>query len=54
MATMNALVVEAIGKPVVLRQRPIPSPAEGEILVKVTVVGCGHSSRAVPTWLYPC
>lgn len=37
---MNALMVEEIGKPIVLRKRPIPSPAEDEILVKVTVVGC--------------
>lgn len=40
MTTMNALMVEAIGKPIVLGERPIPSPGEGEVLVKVTVVGC--------------
>lgn len=43
MATMDALMVEEIGKPIMLRKRPIPSPAEGEILVKVTVVGCEQS-----------
>ena len=37
MATMNALMVEEIGKPVVFRKRPIPTPGEGEILIKVTV-----------------
>ena len=44
MATMNALAVETVGKPIVLIQRPIPTPTEGEILIKVTVVGCAHSS----------
>ena len=37
MTTMDALMVEETGKPVVLRKRPIPTPGEGEILIKVTV-----------------
>jgi len=43
MATMNALMVEAVGRPIVLGKRPIPTPAKGEILIKVTVVGCEQS-----------
>lgn len=39
MATMDALMVETVGQPVVLRKRPIPEPGEGEIRIKVTVVG---------------
>ena len=49
MATMNALAVEAVGKPIALIQRPIPTPTEGEILIKVTVVGCTHSSISKTT-----
>lgn len=44
MATMNALAVEVVGKPIALIRRPIPTPTDGEILIKVTVVGCMHSS----------
>ena len=38
-AEMNALVVSEVGKPVTLIKRPIPTPSEGEILIKVTVCG---------------
>lgn len=43
MATMNALAVEEVGKPIALIQRPVPTPNEGEVLIKVTVVGCAHT-----------
>ncbi|KAH8728393.1 hypothetical protein GQ44DRAFT_824209 [Phaeosphaeriaceae sp. PMI808] len=39
MDVQKAVIVEKIGQPVVLRERPIPTPQEGEILVQVTVVG---------------
>lgn len=35
----KAVVVEKVGHPVVLTERPVPTPKEGEILVKVTVAG---------------
>ncbi|MCJ1467863.1 hypothetical protein MMC07_006488 [Pseudocyphellaria aurata] len=50
MAAMNALMVEEIGKPIVLRKRPIPSPGEGEILVKVTVVGLNPYDHRIRDW----
>ena len=37
--TMKALMVEAVGKPVVERQIPVPVPKKGEVRIKVTVVG---------------
>lgn len=35
-AKMRAAVVEAFGKPLVLRELDIPAPGPGQILVKVT------------------
>lgn len=32
-------MVETIGQPIVKKKRSVPSPKEGEILIKVTVVG---------------
>lgn len=40
MATMKSVMVEEIGKPAVIRERPVPEPKEGEIQIKVSVVGC--------------
>ena len=37
--TQNALVLEAVGMPIALRQNQVPIPKEGEIRIKVTVVG---------------
>ncbi len=49
MATMDALMVEAVGKPVIKGRRPIPIPSEGEILIKVTTVGCKlHPAPPLP------
>jgi NADPH2:quinone reductase len=40
MATQRALLVQEIGKPLVLvHDRPIPEPGRGQILIKVTVAG---------------
>jgi propanol-preferring alcohol dehydrogenase len=44
MAThMQAAVVEAFGKPLVLRERPIPTPGAGQILVKTEACGVCHT-----------
>lgn len=37
---MDALMVETVGKPVVAGKRPVPTPKEGEIRLRTTVVGC--------------
>ncbi|KAL6720623.1 hypothetical protein ACLMJK_002548 [Lecanora helva] len=50
MATQNALMVEEVTKPIVLRQRPIPQPAEGEIQIKVTVCGLNPYDFRVRDW----
>lgn len=50
MATMDALMVEAVGKPVIKTKRPIPIPSEGEILIKVTVVGLNPYDHRVRDW----
>ncbi len=39
---MNAAVVEQFGKPLTLRQRDIPSPGAGQILVKTEACGVCH------------
>lgn len=38
--TQKAIVLHAVGSPVVLEERPVPEPGEGQLLVKVTVAGC--------------
>jgi len=40
---MNAAVVEQFGKPLTLRQRDIPSPGAGQILVKTEACGVCHT-----------
>ncbi len=40
---MNAAVVEQFGKPLVLREREIPSPAAGQILIKTEACGICHT-----------
>jgi Zn-dependent alcohol dehydrogenase len=39
--SQKALIVQEIGKPAVLTQKPIASPKENEVLVKVVVAGSG-------------
>ena len=41
--TMNAAVVEQFGKPLVLREMPIPAPGPGQILVKTEACGVCHT-----------
>lgn len=50
MGTQRALMLEAIGQPIVLRERPIPTPEEGQILIKVTVVGLNPYDQRVRDW----
>jgi propanol-preferring alcohol dehydrogenase len=40
---MNAAVVEQFGKPLTLRQRDVPSPGAGQILVKTEACGVCHT-----------
>ena len=40
---MNAAVVEEFGKPLVLREREISSPAAGQILIKTEACGVCHT-----------
>jgi propanol-preferring alcohol dehydrogenase len=41
--TMQAAVVEAFGKPLVLTEMPIPTPTAGQILVKTEACGVCHT-----------
>jgi propanol-preferring alcohol dehydrogenase len=41
--TMQAAVVEAFGKPLVLKEVPIPTPGAGQILVKTEACGVCHT-----------
>jgi len=39
LAAMRMMVLEAPGRPLVLRERPVPEPAAGEVLLKVSACG---------------
>ena len=39
MSTMHAMVLDRPGQPLVMRERPVPQPAAGEILVAVSACG---------------
>ena len=39
MAVMRAMVLDAPGSPLVMRDRPVPQPGAGEILVEVAACG---------------
>lgn len=39
MAAMRAMVLEQVGAPLTMRERPVPTPAAGEILVAVAACG---------------
>ena len=39
MATMHAMVLDAPRTPLVMRERPVPAPGQGEILVEVAACG---------------
>jgi len=41
--TMQAAVVEAFGKPLVIKELPIPAPGPGEVLVKTEACGVCHT-----------
>ncbi len=36
---MRMMVLEAPGRPLVLRERPVPGPADGEVLLEVSACG---------------
>lgn len=42
-ATMKAAVVRQFGKPLVIEERPIPEPKEGEVLVRIMASGVCHT-----------
>ncbi|KAF2848076.1 GroES-like protein [Plenodomus tracheiphilus IPT5] len=50
MGSQKALMLEAIGQPIVLVERPIPTPEEGQILIKVTVIGLNPYDQRVRDW----
>lgn len=50
MALQKSLMVEAVGKPIVLRERIVPAPERGQVLVKVTVVGLNPYDHRVRDW----
>src|SRR4029077_17892282 len=39
MSTMRAMVLDRPGTPLTLRERPVPQPGEGEILIEVASCG---------------
>src|SRR5271166_1343515 len=41
--TMKAAVVHAFGKPLTVEEVPIPTPAHGEVLIKVVANGVCHT-----------
>lgn len=41
--TMKAAVVRAFGQPLVIEERPIPSPGPGQVLIKVMASGVCHT-----------
>ncbi|KAL8926661.1 MAG: hypothetical protein Q9208_002735 [Pyrenodesmia sp. 3 TL-2023] len=47
---MDALMVETVGQPIIKGKRPIPTPSEGEVLIKVTVVGLNPYEHRVRDW----
>ncbi|MCJ1402735.1 hypothetical protein MMC11_005956 [Xylographa trunciseda] len=50
MATQKAIVLEQIGAPLTLGERPIPTPGEGEVLIKVTVCGLNPYEHYARDW----
>jgi D-arabinose 1-dehydrogenase-like Zn-dependent alcohol dehydrogenase len=52
MATQKALLVQEIGKPlVIVHDRPTPEPGHGQLQIKVTVAGELHSCRSMTTYM---
>lgn len=45
--TMRAAVLDALGKPLELRELPIPEPGPGEVLVRVAASGVCHTDLSV-------
>jgi propanol-preferring alcohol dehydrogenase len=38
-ATMRAMVFDGVGQPLVLKQRPVPEPGPGQVLLRVLACG---------------
>jgi len=53
MTTMQAAVLTAFGKPLAIRDVPIPTPAAGELVVKLEACGVCHSDRHVQMGDWP-
>ncbi|GAD93576.1 conserved hypothetical protein [Paecilomyces variotii No. 5] len=45
--TQRAIVLHTVGSPVVLEERPVPEPGEGQLLVKITVAGLNPHDQKV-------
>ena len=43
MSTMRAMILDRPGTPLTLRERPVPQPGEGEILIEVAACGVCHT-----------
>lgn len=41
--TMNAAVVEEFGKPLVVKEVPVPTPGPGQVLVEIIASGVCHT-----------
>ncbi|MCJ1284004.1 hypothetical protein MMC26_003335 [Xylographa opegraphella] len=50
MATQKAIVLGQIGAPLTLTERPIPTPGDGEVLIKVTVCGLNPYEHYARDW----
>ena len=53
MSTQKALVISEIGKPLNEITRPIPTPKENQILVKIIAVGCTSNQISLSRCFFP-
>ena len=53
---MKAAIVEEHGKPLVVKEIPVPKPGRGEVLVKIYTSGCCHTDihvAGMPIFTFP-
>ncbi|KAF2462197.1 alcohol dehydrogenase [Lineolata rhizophorae] len=51
--TYKAAVIEEVGKPLVVKELPVPKPQPGEVLIKSLACGICHSDAAVQSGAFP-